>query len=187
MLEKPSLVMTFPHVLVSSFMVWNWSLGHHQRHSTSQACCRTHTADLCPTREKPFSNQSCSIENSLGFNIFLKGVSTCRVQGWASNAGLSITAVFSSQGWYSRRINVSSAAFDPSLFPFKINKILQMLQKCREEQSSHCSLTTMTTKMFLFFWRRRWVRKHSFDKTKCDLCPDVSWHILLWKITRDKS
>lgn len=37
-------------VLVSSFMVWIWSSGRHQRHSTSQARCWTRSTDPCPSR-----------------------------------------------------------------------------------------------------------------------------------------
>lgn len=41
------------------------------------------TADLCPSRE---AHSSCSVKNSLRFNIFLKGIWTCRLWSRASVA-----------------------------------------------------------------------------------------------------
>lgn len=68
-------------------------------------------------REKTHSATKAGEQS--GRNIFLKGVWTGGVQGQALDEGLSIAPVFEARGVYSRRMKVSSAAFDPSLSPSK--------------------------------------------------------------------
>ena len=48
----------------------------------------------CPLPLDRKTIQSCITENNLGFNIFLKGVWTCRLQGRASNTAPSIAPRF---------------------------------------------------------------------------------------------